>query len=232
MITGDPKRTPSLALFGNHDFWLSSGPSKCGTSCFSEPKGGDAWNHGDVGSQINTTWLGLAGPGIAHQGVNNSTWSDHTDIQPTMLALLGLRDDYTPDGRVLGEVISRAALPPGMRPHPTTLLKLGQVYTQLEAAVGSFGLGTLRGSTQALASHSAGDATYTKLESQLRQLGNSRDVIAGKMRAMLLAAAFSGQPVNVPQANRLIAQGNRLLHSAAKLGAAKLGAAKLGAARR
>ena len=51
---------------------------------------------------------GIVGPGVAQRGVDNSTWSDHTDSQPTMLALLGLRDDYTPDGRVLGEVIALA----------------------------------------------------------------------------------------------------------------------------
>src|ERR1017187_9448302 len=103
MITGDPRRTPSLVLFGNTDFWLSSGAASCGASCVSEPAGTDAWNHGTVSPQINTTWLGLVGPGVARGGVDGSTWSDHTDIQPTMMNLLGLRDDYTPDGRVLVE---------------------------------------------------------------------------------------------------------------------------------
>ncbi len=130
MVTGDPKRTPSLVLFGNTDFWLSSGSASCGTSCFSEPAGTDAWNHGTVGSQINTTWLGMVGPGVAHLGVDSSVWSDHTSIQPTMMALLRLRDDYAPDGRVLGEIFTsvstagrnageprRAAAPwPGLHP--------------------------------------------------------------------------------------------------------------------
>jgi hypothetical protein len=110
MITADPKRTPTFVLFTNPDFWLSSGPAKCGASCVSEPSGGDAWNHGDVAGKINTTWLGLVGPGLRHLGTDNALWSDHTDIQPTMMELLGLRDDYAPDGRVLGEVLDRAAL--------------------------------------------------------------------------------------------------------------------------
>ncbi len=218
MVTGDPKRTPSLVLFGNHDFWLTSGPANCGTSCFTEPKGGDAWNHGDVGSQINTTWLGMVGPGVAHRGVDGSVWSDHTNIQPTMLALLRLRDDYVPDGRVLGEIMTGGALPPGMRPHRPTLTRLGQVYTQLEAAVGKFGLATLRVSTRALASHSAGDAVYSRLESRLARLGRARDDIAGRMRAMLLGAAFYQRPVNSPAARRLIAEGEHLLRRAATLG--------------
>jgi hypothetical protein len=44
---------------------------------------------GDVAPEINTTWLGLVGPDVRHEGVNNSLWSDHTDIQPTMMGLLG-----------------------------------------------------------------------------------------------------------------------------------------------
>jgi len=47
---------------------------------------------------INTTWLGLVGPGVKHLGVTGKAWSDHTDIRPTMMALLGLTDDYTYDG--------------------------------------------------------------------------------------------------------------------------------------
>jgi hypothetical protein len=217
MVTADPKRTPTFVLFANPDFWLSSGPAKCGSSCVSEPSGGDAWNHGDVSPQINTTWLGLVGPGVSHLGVDAALWSDHTDIQPTMMELLGLHDDYAPDGRVLAEVLTRAALPPAMRAHAGTLTQLGQVYTQLEAAVGAFGLDTLRASTAALASSSAGDSRYTRLENQLAQLGAARDALASRMRAALLGAAFGGHPVGPGKARALIAAGQRLLGEAAVL---------------
>ncbi len=217
MVTGDPKRTPSVVLFGNTDFWLSGGSSSCGTSCFTEPAGTDAWNHGTVGSQINTTWLGMVGPGVAHRGVDNSVWSDHTNIQPTMMALLRLRDDYAPDGRVLGEIFTPSALPAGMQANRAELLRLGQVYTQLEAPVGTFGLDTLTASTSALASTSAKDATYTSLEKQLAHLGQQRDVVAGRMRALLLGAAFDGRVLKVGQAAALIREGDRLLGQAALL---------------
>jgi hypothetical protein len=219
MITGDPKRTPTAVMFGNDNFYLSSGPASCGKSCFSEPKGGDAWNHGTVGEQINTTWLGMVGPGVAHHGVDNSVWSDHTNVQPTMMALLGLRDDYAPDGRVLGEIFDPSALPSGMRANGATVLRLGQLYTQLEAAVGSFGLNTLRASTRALASNSPGDATYTKIENELQQLGAQRDAVAARIHAMLLAAAFNGRKVSVGQARKLIQQGDQVLGAAAVLAA-------------
>ncbi len=221
MVTGDPKRTPTLVLFGNDNFWLSSGPASCGTSCFSEPKGGDAWNHGTAAEQINTTWLGMAGPGAAHLGIDNSVWSDHTNIQPTMMALLGLRDDYAPDGRVLGEIMTPAALPAGMRAHRGTLLRLGQTYTQLEAAVGAFGLDTLRASTRALASNSPGDATYTRIENALQRLGSERDAIGARMQGLLLGAEFGGRTLNAAAARALIRAGDRLLGQAAVLGAAR-----------
>jgi hypothetical protein len=217
MITGDPKRTGTFALFANPAFWLSSGPAKCGSSCVSEPSGGDAWNHGTVAPEINTTWLGLVGPGVMAAGVNNRIWSDHTDIQPTMLALLGLSDDYTPDGVVLGDAISPLARPQGMRANYGTLDQLGQVYTQLEAAVGEFGLATLTASTQALASNSAGDSTYTRIETKLQVLGAARDALAAQMQRLLIGAEFGSMPINPKIAKKLIAQGNALLAQAGHL---------------
>ncbi len=219
MVTADPKRTPSLVLFGNDNFWLSSGSASCGKSCVTEPAGTDAWNHGDVASRINTTWLGMVGPGVAHLGVDSSAWSDHTNIQPTMMELLGLHDDYVPDGRVLVELLDPADLPPALRVNRAALLRLGQVYTQLEAAVGRFGLDTLRASTRALASTSPGDARYNAIENQLRQLGAARDGVAGRIRAVLDRAAFGNQPVSGPQAHALIRQGEAVLASAAFLAA-------------
>jgi hypothetical protein len=219
MVTGDPKRTGTFALFANPDFWLSSGPAKCGSSCVSEPAGQDAWNHGDVEPAINTTWLGLAGPGVAHIGVDNAIWSDHTDIQPTMLALLGLHDDYVPDGVVLGDVIEPTALPPAMLSSYPTLTKLGRLYTRLEATVGEFGLDTLAASTRALASSSPGDATYTTIEGQLTSLGAARNALAGQIQTLLIGAEFGGQPLSTSKSGKkalaaLIAQGNALLAQA------------------
>jgi hypothetical protein len=220
MVTGDPKRTPSLVMFGNDNFWLYPAVSaNCGKSIFCLQPGGDAWNHGTVAEQVNTTWLGMAGPGVAHLGIDNSVWSDHADIQPTMLALLGIGEHYLPDGRVLGEIIARSALPPGMRAHRGTLLRLGRVFSQLEAPVGAFGLDTLRASTRALASNSPGDATYTRIENALQRLGTARDTVGKKMRALLIAAAFGGRPLDVPAAQALIRRGDRLLGQAAVLGA-------------
>jgi hypothetical protein len=224
MITGDPKRTATVALFANPDFWLSSGTASCGTSCVSEPSGQDAWNHGDVAPEINTTWLGLVGPGVRHQGVNNALWSDHTDIQPTMMSLLRLHDDYTPDGRVLIEVIKPTALPSAVRANYGLLVRLGDLYSQLNAAVGQFGLDTLKASTYALASNSGGDATYTTIENALIRLGNQRDAIVSLMKSELYGAEFGAGAhaavlggATTTRSAGLIAAGDALLGKAAAL---------------
>ncbi len=134
-----------------------------------------------------------------------------------MMDLLGLRDDYTPDGRVLAEVLAPEAAPGALQAGRGTLLRLGQVYSQLESAVGSFGLDTLRASTRALASESPGDATYTSIEDQLQRLGSHRDSVAAQMRAALDGVAFDGRPLDQGQAQALIHQGEHLLDQAALL---------------
>jgi hypothetical protein len=217
MVTGDPKRTPTAALFGNTDFWLSAGATTCGTSCVSEPAGQDAWNHGDVAPVINTTFLAFAGPGVRHRGVDKSVWSDHTDIQPTMMSLLGLHDDYTPDGRVLTEVLTSSALRRSLRTGYPTLVRLGDAFTAINAAVGPFGLDTLRASTIALESSSPGDGTYTRLEGELARLGKTRDALVAAIKAQLYGAAFDGNPVSVAKAGKLIREADALLKTAAAL---------------
>ena len=212
LVTSDPKRTPSLVLFGQDDFWICGGPTACGGSCVSEDPG-EAWNHGDVQPQITTTWLGLAGPGVAHNGVDDTTWSDHTDIRPTMLALLGLSDDQPSDGRVLTEDI-HTGLPPAQR---AALIRLGRLYTQLNAAVGEFGLATLTASTIALASDSPDDREYTAIEDGLRQLGVARDELVAAIRTVLTTAITSRARVSDAQAGELSGQAEQLLTRAGQL---------------
>jgi hypothetical protein len=149
----------------------------------------------------------LVGPGVKKLGVDNATWVDHTDIRPTMMALLGLKDDYTHDGRVLFEDLENSAMPQSVQAHRETLLRLAQAYKQLNAAVGQFGLGTLRVSTTALASGTtADDSTYTQLENQLATLGTSRDALAAQMLSMLEGAEFNGQALDEQRAKALTDQ--------------------------
>jgi len=219
MDTGDPHRTASFTPFANPDFFLSTGATMCkgasgsqtGTSnpcVVVDP--GFAWNHGDVGNDINTTWVAFAGPGVRERGVDRQTWADETDVRPTLLALAGLRDDHQLDGRVLVEDMTGGAAPPALRAHDETVRELASVYKQLNADVGGFGLNTLAASTAAVRTT---DATVNaRIDQRLADFGKRRDMIAGAMSAALNGAAFGGHPIDERTARSLIDQGQDLLH--------------------
>src|SRR5712692_11008368 len=84
-----------------------------------------AWNHGDIQPEIANTWLGFVGPGVARAGRDQRTWSDHADVRPTILTLVGLRDSYVHDGRALIEIIEDHALPRSLRDRASTVSELG-----------------------------------------------------------------------------------------------------------
>ena len=210
MVTADPARTPTLVMFADPDYFLSAPAPNCILPCVTENPG-FAWNHGDVQPEIVTTWLGMVGPGVRDDGVDGQTWSDHTDIRPTILLLAGLKDDYGHDGRVLSEALTGAALPPSVTGNGNIFRKLAQSYKQINASVGQFGLGTLRISNSALISNDSGDATYNQLENNLISLNAQRDSLAGQMIQILEDAAFNGKPIDPAQASSLIQQANQLL---------------------
>jgi hypothetical protein len=221
MVTADPARTPSFTLFGDPDwfFFASGTPATCATpdACASIPARSNssfAWNHGDIQDEIATTWVGYVGPGVRNLGTSD-VWTDHTDVRPTMLTLLGLHDDYIHDGRTVVEPLYAWAVPQSLRAHRETLLRLGATYKQLNAAFGIFAMDTLKVSTRALASGSAADDhVYTQLESKIESLTAARNALAGQMKAALSAVAFDGQALNEQQAKRLIEQGDNLLEQA------------------
>ncbi len=210
MVTDDPARTPTFTDFALPDYFLFAGAPNCNSPCVTEQPG-FAWNHGDVSSDINTTWLGLVGPGVRHLGVDGSTWSDHTDVRPTLMALTGLQDDYAHDGRVLWEALTTTALPPSLRGHVVSRDALGEVLKQLDAAVGSFGLASLKVSTRAVESNDPGDATYVSLETQLEALGTQRDGLVERIQAALQASEFGGRQLDEVSARAMVAEGWALI---------------------
>ena len=134
---------------------------------------GFAWNHGDINEEIAQVWLGMAGPGVQHQGRNDWLWADHTDVRPTMLELLGLKDDYRHDGRVLVEALQNSALPPQLRAAVPSFAALARAYKQINAPFGSFGSTTLlRLATPGIAS--ADPAEYAKNEALIALLTAQR----------------------------------------------------------
>jgi hypothetical protein len=215
-VDADPNRTPTFSLFAKPDYFVSKGSAP---SCSSDLCVGVsinprfAWNHGDYAAEINTTWLGLAGAGIARKGLdglgaaagpssagpnsgqqtvpavqNPGTWADHTDIRPTMLAVLGLRDDYPTDGRALTEDLSAPAGSLGN----ANQIQLAQLYKQLNSSVGQFGTDTLIADTAAIRSGTAtDDATYQAFLKGLGDLATLRDAVATADKTELDQAAHS-----------------------------------------
>jgi len=211
MITADPARTPTFTLFADPDYFLFVGAPNCNSPCVTEQPG-FAWNHGDVDPDINTTWLGMVGPGVDQVGVDGQTWSDHTDIRPTIMLLLGLRDDFGHDGRVLAEELEGFALPKSVK-KGGIFLPLARAYKEINAPVGPLGLATLGVSTAALQSGDAtDDSTYTKLEGQLVSITDQRNALAAQMIKLLEGAAFNGQEIDKDEARKLIAAAQALLN--------------------
>ena len=215
MITGDPARTPTFTLFADPNYFLFAGAPNCSSPCVTLNPG-FAWNHGDVQPEIVTTWLGMVGPGIEHRGVDRRTWSDHTDIRPTLMVLLGLKDDYSHDGRALTEVLSNRARPAATRNGNFT--ELARTYKQINATVGPFGLATLNASNRAIESGSASnDSTYTALENRLMSLTGDRDALAAQMIGLLEGAEFDGHAIGEQQAEQLVDRGRAILERAREL---------------
>jgi len=114
MITSVPDRDPNFTMFGDPNYFnLVSGlgtPCTVAPSCVVEEPA-FAWNHGDVQKVISRTWFGMVGPGVKNLGRDDEVFSDHADLRPTVLALLGLVDDYVSDGRVLVEFLKDGLIP-------------------------------------------------------------------------------------------------------------------------
>jgi hypothetical protein len=230
MVTADRFRTPTFTPFADPDwFFFASGnvagttaPATCLTpaACaFIPPRNNSsfAWNHGDIQDEIASTWVGYVGPGVDQTGVNGTTWSDHTDVRPTILALAGLKDDYTHDGRVISEALTGWAIPSAMK-KSGNFIPLAQTYKQLNAPFGQFAMDTLKASTKALKSGSAAnDTTYAQIEGQIDVLTAQRDALAVQIKSALEGAAFNNQVITNQQAQQLIAQSQSLLSQAHSL---------------
>jgi hypothetical protein len=214
MINADSQRTPTFTLFGHPDFFFTASatnPSCGGNPCVAP---GFAWNHGDIQEEIGNTWLGFVGPGIVSHGIDAKTWTDHTNVRPTYLALLGLRDDYVADGRLLIETLDPKAVPPTLA-KSSAAAPLMQLYEQLNAPFGQWAQQILAISTKALTS--TDESRYSSLEDRITALTRRRDYLAGKIKTALARATFSEKAVNPALARKWLAAGRQLLADTAAL---------------
>ncbi len=223
MVNADPKRTPTLTMFGNADFFFvfGSNSSTCGGT---QPLCVDpafAWNHGDYQDEIANTWVGYVGPGVQSNGIDSTTWTDHVDVRPTINAVLGLGDDYTDDGRVVTQALTNKALPNELHEHSNTTEQLGAMYKAINAPFGKFALDTLVASTTALKKPdtAAGNLAYDQIEAKIANLTAQRNTVAGAIRAALNDAARGNAKIDEGNARAWINQGQALLDAAAQLAA-------------
>jgi hypothetical protein len=126
---------------------------------------------------------------------------DETDIRPTILAILGLKDDYINDGRVLTEDLTFV---PGQTGIPD-FGSLANCYKQLNSSVGRFGTDVLLADTNSIKTGTSGnDSTYVNfVNNQLKPLGVKRDQDAAQIKTDLWNTEFANTPLpsNSPTRN-------------------------------
>ena len=126
-------------------------------------------------------------------GIDPNTWTDHTNVRPTILSLLGLKDDYTDDGHVLVQALDKPALPTGAEPVRRSAASSRRTTSSTHPSVIS-PQATLAASTRAL--KSTDRTEYNDIENAIASLTSQRDTLAGAIRSALNAAAFAGTPIS------------------------------------
>ena len=214
MITASPARTPTMTMFGDENYFFSNGSAtNCAVApaCVSvavAPASTFAWNHGDVQEDITRTWMAMVGPGVRHQGRDDRVFSDHADVRPTLMALVGLKDSYVHEGRVLAEKLDKQALPSGIRARTEDFIELAEVFKRLNAPLGSVGRNSLVFANRSITSD---DTTYNKYVATISAIATSRDALASEIKTVLNAAAFADQPVRDHGEDGLGARARRII---------------------
>ena len=210
MITGDNNRTAGVVGFTAEDHFVQTTPligASNTSTCNRFPSPTDPtctsnsfiWLHGNYAEDIDHTWAGLAGPGVLHRGVDSTTWTDHTDLRPTLMTLVCLKDDYAYEGRAVLEDLQDSALPRSVAAARGALTDLGRAYKQLNAPVGAFGQAAIQLSTLAIRGT---DQQYSRLERQLASDVTLRDQAVSRMQAELgRVPGCDGLPRQTPGRN-------------------------------
>jgi hypothetical protein len=179
------------------DFWVQTGN---GTTL--SINSDFAWMHGGIQQDIGQTWLGLVGPGVVKSGIDSKTWTDHTDVRPTMLALLGLQDDYLHDGRVIVEQLNIRALPEQIQANLGSYGRLATAYKRLNAPFGDLSMASIRYTTKHVRSIQS-DA-YDNYLTMMVQFTARLDTLAAEIRSVLEGAAFGSRPLDQESVDILV----------------------------
>jgi hypothetical protein len=219
MITVSPVRSPTFTMFGNPDYFNQTSTPNDHTNCSQPPacveeNSGFAWNHGDVQRDITRAWMGIVGPGVLHLGVNSEVFSDHTDVRPTMLALVGLKDSYVHDGRVLIEKLEDRVLPAAIAGAKDRFADLAAAYKELNAPLGALSRNSLKVASAAI---EGGDAAYDDYLRDVAGVTAARDRLAGEIKVALDDAAFHNRRIDDDRAEHLIARARAIIDQVADM---------------
>jgi hypothetical protein len=219
MQTADPQRKPTFTMFAKPDYFLFTGARNCASPCISINPAFN-WNHGDLAPEINVTWLGMVGPGVARLGVDNKVWTDHADIRPTIMSLIGLRDDYSHQGRVITQIMGENGEGESRLQQDEGLNELGAIWKQINAPVGQLSLDSLVFATRAtLSGTDTSDGAYVAADAKIASWTTRRNALSRQIESVLEGAEFRGREASEDRVNSLIERAQNLLnevHAAAE----------------
>jgi hypothetical protein len=129
------------------------------------------------------------------------------------MALLGLKDSYAHDGRVLIEFLDDRVIA-AVAPQHLPFIRLAQAYKQLNAPSGSLSRNSLTWATRAI---KACDATYADYLSKIEPITAFRDALARDIKLQLAGPVFAGRPLDPQNADVLLARAGALLDDVEEL---------------
>ena len=212
-----PRRaTATFVFFGDADYFITDFPTSTCATCV-DP--GFAWNHGDVQKEIGQTWIGLVGPGVANLP-DQTVFTDHTDVRPTINALTGLPDTYEDDGRVITQALVPGAVPPALTADQATIEGLGAAYKAINAPFGQFAQDMLITSTKALQGADPGTRSTPRRRRRSPTSPPRATRWPSRSATALDLAEFANQAIDSVTAAGWMSQAQTLLNSADALATA------------
>lgn len=225
MITESPARSANFVMFGDPNYFNETVTNQAdcdGSSPCVEQNPQFARTDGNVPQISDNAWFGMAGPGVAHLGLNMEIVSGHTDLRPTMLALVGLTDSYLHDGVVLTEAMQDSALAPELQSGRDAFSTLTHAYRELNDPLGQLGRNSLALATQAV---KGTDTDYARYLDAIGVVSATRDALARESKALLDGAAFAHRPIDPAYARILISRADTLIRSVEDLAGNSIGRA-------
>jgi hypothetical protein len=126
-----------------------------------------------------------------------------------MLALLGLEDDYLPDGRVIVEQLDPGALPEQIQETLDDYQALAVAYKQLNAPFGELSMASIKYSTARIQTENA--AVCNSYLEKMEDFAARRDALVAEIKEVLEGAAFGDARIKHGTAASLAGRAKRMV---------------------